>query len=85
ARVVQTVDIYDALTNTRPYKQACSRERALEILEEETARGWRDPEVTSRFVRLNRRVLEKIRAYSRPVAAVSVRRSLSNLQQLLAS
>ncbi len=60
ARVLQTVDIYDALTNSRPYKQAYTRHRALEILEEETVKGWRDPEVTTRFVRLNRRVLDKI-------------------------
>lgn len=85
ARVLQTVDIYDALTNTRPYKQACSRQRALEILEEETDRGWRDREITSRFVKLNRRVLEKIRAYSRPAADTSMRRSLNNLHALLAS
>jgi putative two-component system response regulator len=85
ARVLQTVDIYDALTNTRPYKEPCSRPRALEILEEESARGWRDPEITSRFVRLNRRVLEKIRTYSRPAVASSMRQSLSNLQHLLAS
>lgn len=85
ARVLQTVDIYDALTNTRPYKEPCTRQRALEILEEEAACGWRDPEITSRFVGLNRRVLEKIRTYSRPAAATSMRRSLNNLQQLLAS
>src|SRR5947199_6843932 len=59
ARVIQTVDIYDALTNPRPYKQAYSRTRALEIMEEETARGWRDREITSLFVKLNQRVLAK--------------------------
>jgi len=33
ARVLQVVDIYDALTNPRPYKQAYARPKALEILE----------------------------------------------------
>ena len=39
ARVLQVVDIYDALTHPRPYKQAYSSARALEILREESARG----------------------------------------------
>jgi len=57
------VDIYDALTNPRPYKQAYSRPRALEILEEEAGRGWRDPEVTGLFVRMHRRMHTKISEY----------------------
>ena len=84
-RVLQTVDIYDALTNPRPYKLAFSRTRALEILEEETAKGWRDAEVTSRFIRLNSRVLERIGSYSREAADSSMQDSLNNLQQFLAS
>jgi putative two-component system response regulator len=63
ARVLQVVDIYDALTNPRPYKQAYSRPRALEILEEEAGRGWRDPEVTGLFVRMHRRMHTKISEY----------------------
>jgi len=84
-RVLQTVDIYDALTNPRPYKQAFPHQRALAIIEEETDRGWRDAEVTSRFVRLNRRVLDKIGTYTREAADGSMQDSLSNLQQFLAS
>jgi len=84
-RVLQTVDIYDALTNPRPYKQAFPRQRALEILEEEADKGWRDAEVTSRFVRLNKRVLDRIGAYSQEAADTSMQDSLSNLTQFLAS
>ena len=84
-RVLQTVDIYDALTNPRPYKDAFPRQRALEILEEEAGKGWRDAEVTSRFVRLNKRVLDRIGTYSREAADSSMQDSLSNLQQFLAS
>ncbi len=49
ARIVQTVDIYDALTSARPYRPAYSREQASAILREETARGWRDPRLVEAF------------------------------------
>jgi len=52
ARVLQVVDIYDALTNPRPYKQAFTGARALEILQEESGRGWRDREITELFIHL---------------------------------
>lgn len=60
ARVLQVVDIYDALTNPRPYKQALSSARALEILQEETDLGWRDKEIASLFIRTHRRTLAEI-------------------------
>jgi putative two-component system response regulator len=83
ARILQTADIYDALTNPRPYKQAYSRARALEIMEEEIDKGWRDPEITALFVRMNKRVLEK--AHQRNGAPVhSMQDSLENLRQFLA-
>jgi putative two-component system response regulator len=86
ARVLQVVDIYDALTNPRPYKQAYTRPKALEILEEEACRGWRDQQITSLFVRLNGRVHSRIAEY-RPVATNrggSMSESLANLQAFLA-
>jgi putative two-component system response regulator len=49
ARVLQIVDIYDALTTNRPYKPAMSTARALEIMQEEVHRGWRDPRVFAEF------------------------------------
>jgi len=85
ARVIQVVDIYDALTNPRPYKQAYTRPKALEILEDEAGRGWRDPAITSLFVRLNKHVHSRIAAYRPPPSdgAVSMSRSLANLQEYL--
>jgi HD-GYP domain-containing protein (c-di-GMP phosphodiesterase class II) len=52
ARVLQVADIYDALTNPRPYKPAFSHEKALQILEAEADRGWRDPEIVKVFLQL---------------------------------
>lgn len=55
ARIFQIADIYDALINERPYKPALSREQVILILEEEAAKGWRDPELTAVFVDILRR------------------------------
>jgi putative two-component system response regulator len=49
ARVLQMVDVYDALTSKRPYKVAFAPERALEIIKGEVDRGWRDPKVYTEF------------------------------------
>ncbi len=49
ARILQVVDIYDALTSARPYKNAFSQEQAFAILNEETSKGWRDPELVPLF------------------------------------
>jgi putative two-component system response regulator len=47
ARILQTVDIYDSLTTDRPYRAALSPDKALEIMWEETRRGWWDGELVS--------------------------------------
>jgi cyclic di-GMP phosphodiesterase len=49
ARILTVVDVYDALRTERPYKPAFDKEKALAILEEETEKGWYDPEVLRRF------------------------------------
>lgn len=45
ARITQIADIYDALTTERAYKCAFTPEKALEIIQEEEQRGWRDPKL----------------------------------------
>jgi putative two-component system response regulator len=52
ARVLQIVDVYDALTTTRPYKRALSTSEALETMAEEVARGWWDPGIFDTFKKL---------------------------------
>ncbi|MCU1237829.1 MAG: metal dependent phosphohydrolase [Candidatus Solibacter sp.] len=86
ARVLQVADIYDALTNPRPYKRAFTTARALEILEEEASRGWRDPEITRLFVRLHKRMVSRIGEYQPGAAAdvASMQDSLAHLQDFLA-
>lgn len=49
ARVLQVVDVYDALTMERPYKRALAPAEALATLESEVQRGWWDPRVFSAF------------------------------------
>lgn len=64
ARVVQVADIYDALISPRPYKPALPAHEAVRILQEETARGWRDPAIVDLFVRLHQNVISKIAGYT---------------------
>lgn len=59
ARILQIVDIFDALITERTYKRAFSVEEATAVLEEEVTRGWRDPELVSLFISLlSRNMLE---------------------------
>jgi putative two-component system response regulator len=41
-RILQTVDIYDALTTDRPYRKALSSQEALSIMRSEVKKGWWD-------------------------------------------
>lgn len=49
ARILQTADIYDALTTERPYKKAYSPDEAIAIMRNEASKGWRDPVLTEQF------------------------------------
>jgi len=49
ARILQVVDIYDALTTDRPYRQALTPVTAVETIEAEAQRGWRDGAVVRAF------------------------------------
>ncbi len=49
ARVLQVVDVFDALTTERPYKLAMAPSRALDVLRQEANRGWWDPGIVAAF------------------------------------
>jgi HD-GYP domain-containing protein (c-di-GMP phosphodiesterase class II) len=50
ARIVQIVDIYDALTHTRSYKRNFSSQTAIAIILEESAKGWYQLELVELFL-----------------------------------
>jgi response regulator RpfG family c-di-GMP phosphodiesterase len=77
-RVMQIADIYDALTSPRPYKRAFSDAKALQIIKEETERGWRDPELVQLFLRLHKDVISRMEG---PLGGMEA--SLSNLLQVV--
>jgi len=52
ARVLQIVDVYDALTTVRPYKAAFSITDALQTMKLEVAKGWWDPQIFDQFEKL---------------------------------
>ncbi len=54
ARIFTVVDVFDALTNERPYKPAWSEEQALSEIQRQAGRQF-DPHVVQAFIALRRR------------------------------
>lgn len=52
ARILQVVDIYDALITARPYKPSLEGGQVFSIMKEEAEKGWRDPELLEHFINL---------------------------------
>ena len=48
-RVLQVVDVYDALSTARPYKPALSHDEAARTMQEEASRGLWDAELVSEY------------------------------------
>ena len=80
ARVMQIADIYDALISPRCYKPAYSPAQALEVILEETGRGWRDPQIVDLFLRLHKDVISKETWHT-----AGIGRSLASLRASLAT
>ena len=49
AKILQIVDIYDALTTDRPYRPALPIEEAIETMRNEAKRGWWDNALIDEF------------------------------------
>lgn len=62
ARVLQVVDVFDALTTERPYKPAYPVEQALMVLRDEAGKGWYDRHVVAAFCSLESTGLLGVRA-----------------------
>jgi putative two-component system response regulator len=69
ARVLQIVDVYDALTTERPYKPALSVEDALRVMEKEVKKGWWDPAVFAAFEQMMKASEVKPKAMAKAAAA----------------
>jgi putative two-component system response regulator len=52
ARILQIVDVFDALTTERPYKKALSVFDAMQTMREEVSKGWWDPAIFNEFEQL---------------------------------
>jgi response regulator RpfG family c-di-GMP phosphodiesterase len=48
------VDVYDAMTTTRPYRAAVSSDEALDALAVEVDRGWRRADLVEAFTAARR-------------------------------
>jgi putative two-component system response regulator len=55
ARVLQIVDVYDALRTTRPYKPALGHDEAEQTMMREAAAGFWDPQLTPEFFAMLRK------------------------------
>lgn len=49
ARVLQVVDVFDALTTERPYRRALPWNEALAIMHSDVDKGWWDPDIFEQF------------------------------------
>jgi len=52
AQIMGIVDVYDAITTTRPYKSAATAEQAYGELMDEVERGWRRRDLVEAFIAL---------------------------------
>jgi PAS domain S-box-containing protein len=61
ARIVALVDVYDALTSRRPYKDALDHDEAVEMIRQERGKHF-DPQIVDIFVE-NQEVFQRIRRF----------------------
>ena len=73
AQIVAVVDVFDALTTNRPYRDAMTAKTAYEIMLKEAASGWVPVKLAQTFIDLHRR------RFADMSFAQSVGRPLANL------
>ena len=73
ARIMAIVDVFDALTTDRPYRQALSHKRVVEILREETEKGWWDPFLTMKFIRMIENGYIDSKYFSRAFSGIKIK------------
>jgi len=54
-RLMAIIDVYDALTHKRVYKEAFSNESALELIESESGKQF-DPDIVAGFIEINHEI-----------------------------
>lgn len=54
AQIISTVDTFDAMTTSRPYRPGQSSERACDELLDEARCGWRRRDLVEEFIKLSR-------------------------------
>jgi len=59
ARIFAIVDVFDALTSARPYKEAYSYEKSIQILKEKSGTHF-DPKLLSLFIKISKDIYAKI-------------------------
>lgn len=52
AQIMGIVDVFDALTSWRPYREPIGADEACAVLRDEAARGWRSPDLVHLFTGL---------------------------------
>jgi putative two-component system response regulator len=54
ARIVSVVDVFDALTTHRPYRDALPTETAYQMMRDDQRGGWCDQMLVEAFIELHR-------------------------------
>lgn len=68
-RIAAVADVYDALTTSRPYREAMSPDEALKILRRESMEGILDPEIVAAMIAFEKEWEERRRSIETLTAA----------------
>jgi len=67
AQIVALVDCFDAMSSTRPYRQALEKEVVIELLREDARKGWWETNMSTAFLELiSANSIEQLNLQSEP-------------------